>query len=103
MSFQQFDRGLLRLKPLAERVHDVDRSAMVYPQGPRQPFDHPALGPLAERIEVAAKAGRTILLACGAHVLRTGNGPLLIDLMRRGLVTHVALNGQARSTISSWR
>jgi hypothetical protein len=29
----------------------------------------------------------------GAHVLRKGCGPLIIDLMRRGLVTHVALNG----------
>ena len=74
MSFQQFDRGLLRLKPLAERVHDVNRSAMVYPQGPRQPFDHPALGPLAEQIEVAAKAGRTILLACGRTCSARGTG-----------------------------
>ena len=29
----------------------------------------------------------------GAHVLRRGAAPLLIDLMQRGLVTHVALNG----------
>jgi hypothetical protein len=29
----------------------------------------------------------------GAHVLRRGTGPLLIDLMGRGLVTHIALNG----------
>lgn len=33
------------------------------------------------------------MFCCGAHVLRTGNGPLLIDLMRRGLVSHVAFNG----------
>ena len=29
----------------------------------------------------------------GAHVLRKGAAPLLIDLMQRGLVSHLALNG----------
>ena len=41
----------------------------------------------------AAGAGSAVIFACGAHVLRKGNGPLLIDLMRRGLLSHVALNG----------
>ncbi len=93
MPFAQFDRSRLRLRPLAERVHDVDRSALVFAESPRQPFAHEALGPLAERIVAAAAAGRTAMFACGAHVLRTGNGPLLVDLMERRLLTHLALNG----------
>jgi hypothetical protein len=93
MPFAQFDRSQLWLRPLAERKHDIDRSVLVAPGGPRQPFEHPALDDLAERIVRGARAGRTVLFACGAHVLRTGNGPLLIDLMRRGLLTHLALNG----------
>ena len=31
----------------------------------------------------------------GGHVVKTGLAPLLIDLMRRGVVTHVAMNGSA--------
>ena len=34
-----------------------------------------------------------MIFCCGAHVLRKGNGPLLIDLMERGLLGHLALNG----------
>jgi len=93
MPFEPFDRSRLKLRPLAERVHDVDRSVMVYPAGPRQPFHHAAIPQIARRIVAAARAGRTVMFCCGAHVLRTGNGPLLIDLMQRGLLTHVALNG----------
>ncbi len=93
MPFRQFDRGQLRLLPLSQRVHDLDSSIFIRPRGPRQPFEHPALPVLAERI-VEAKARRaTVLFACGAHVLRKGCGPLLIDLMERGLLTHLALNG----------
>jgi hypothetical protein len=93
MPFEQFDRSQLRLRPLAERVHDIDRSVLVFPDGPRQPFAHEALPVLAERIVEAAKAGRAVIFFCGAHVLRKGNGPLLIDLMKRGLLGHLALNG----------
>jgi hypothetical protein len=93
MPFPQFDRSRLHLKPLAERVHDLDSSIFIRPDGPRVPFEHPALPVLAERIASARAAGATVLFACGAHVLRKGNGPLLIDLMERGLLTHLALNG----------
>jgi len=93
MPFPQFDRRKLKLRPLAERSHDLDRSCLIYPDGPRTPFEHDALEPLAERIVAAAAAGRAVILFCGAHVIRKGNGPLLVDLMERGLVTHLALNG----------
>ena len=57
------------------------------------PFSHPAIPQLAESVVRAARAGSTVMFCCGAHVLRTGNGPLLIDLMERRLLTHLALNG----------
>jgi hypothetical protein len=93
MPFDQFDRSQLHLRPLAERVHDLDRSCLIFPNSPRQPFEHEALPVLAERIVRAAGAGRAVIFLCGAHVLRKGNGPLLIDLMERGLLGHLALNG----------
>jgi len=94
MPFESFDLRSLRLLPLAQRTHDIQRDAiMIYPSGPRVPFTHEALPLLAGRIVAAHRAQRTVLFACGAHVLRQGNGPLLIDLMRRGVLTHLALNG----------
>jgi hypothetical protein len=37
--------------------------------------------------------GKPILWGMGAHVLKVGLSPVLIDLMERGLITGVALNG----------
>ena len=43
----------------------------------------------------ARRAGRAVLVMLGGHVVKTGVGPLLVDLMRRGIVTDVAMNGAA--------
>jgi hypothetical protein len=93
MPYDQFDRSRLILRPLAERTHDLDRSCLIFPESPREPFEHQALPDLAERVVKAVRAGRSVIFFCGAHVLRQGNGPLLVDLMEWGLLTHLALNG----------
>ncbi len=36
---------------------------------------------------------KTVLFGMGAHVIKVGLNPLVIDLMRRGVVTGVAMNG----------
>lgn len=41
----------------------------------------------------ARREGRQALLGMGAHPLKVGLSPILIDLLRRGLLTGVALNG----------
>jgi hypothetical protein len=41
----------------------------------------------------AVRSGRTVLLAMGAHVIKVGLNPLLIDLMERGILSGIALNG----------
>lgn len=93
MPFEKFDRSRLCLRPLSERAHDLDRSCLIFPDSPREPFEHEALPILAQRIVDASRGGRAVIFFCGAHVLRKGNGPLLIDLMERGLLGHLALNG----------
>jgi len=47
---------------------------------------------LVERIVRAKLAGRPVAAALGAHVLKVGLAPLVIDLMRRGVLDHLALN-----------
>ena len=41
----------------------------------------------------ARKAGRHVLLGMGAHPIKVGLSPVLIDLLKRGLITGVAMNG----------
>jgi hypothetical protein len=41
----------------------------------------------------ARRDGRHVLLGMGAHPIKVGLSPVIIDLLRRGLITGVALNG----------
>ncbi len=43
----------------------------------------------------AAQKGRGVVLMLGGHVVKTGLSPVIIDLMRRKVVTHLAMNGSA--------
>ncbi|MBN2244165.1 MAG: hypothetical protein JW793_15875 [Acidobacteria bacterium] len=48
---------------------------------------------LAHAIVNARSNGRAILWGIGGHVVKTGLSPVLIDLMDRGLVSSLAMNG----------
>ena len=93
MPFPQFDRSMLILKPLVERQHDMDLSYLIHPDTEIEPFEHPAMSVLAERIHAARDCGSPVILMMGAHVIKCGNSPLIVDLMQRGLLSLVAVNG----------
>ena len=48
---------------------------------------------VVEAIAAARAAGAPIVWGLGAHVIKAGLSPVLIDLMERGLVSAMALNG----------
>jgi hypothetical protein len=48
---------------------------------------------VAAEILRARDAGRPIIWGLGAHVLKVGLSPLIVDLMEKGLATAIALNG----------
>ena len=41
----------------------------------------------------AANKNRPVVMAIGAHVIKCGLSPIIIDLMKRGIITAVAMNG----------
>ena len=43
----------------------------------------------------AAQEHKAVIVMLGGHVVKTGLAPVLIDLMRRGVITHVGMNGSA--------
>ena len=92
MPFPLFDRSKLLIKPLAERQHDLTLDALLPLDAPVA-FDHPAIPVLGRRLAAARDAGAARMLMMGAHVLRAGVQRHLIDLMERGLVSLVAMNG----------
>ena len=44
-------------------------------------------------IAKATNKNRPVVMAIGAHVVKCGLSPIIIDLMKRGIVTTVAMNG----------
>lgn len=48
---------------------------------------------LVERVAEGRRNGRPVIWSMGAHVIKCGLSLYVIDLIRRGLVTHVASNG----------
>jgi len=47
----------------------------------------------AERIADAIRKGRPVVLGMGAHPIKVGLGPLIVDLVARGRIAGVAMNG----------
>src|SRR5436305_2248118 len=85
-----FDRSRLEIKPLAERTHDLSLSNWLGLGDPTPPFEHPDLAAVAARIR-AARGARILMM--GAHVLRAGVSRHIIDLVERGFIDHIAMNG----------
>ena len=50
---------------------------------------------VVDALVAAAHRKRGVVVMLGGHVVKTGLAPLLIDLMRRGIITHLAMNGSA--------
>src|SRR5208282_480144 len=50
---------------------------------------------LLSAIHRARKQNAPILWGIGGHVIKVGLGPILIDLMRRGFISAIAMNGAA--------
>jgi hypothetical protein len=97
MSQSQFDRSRLRIFPLGERENriQITRDHVASGMEPGK-LSAECLGAVAEcvaRIKAARSAGRPIMLAFGAHAIKNGLAPVMIDLMERGWITHFATNG----------
>jgi hypothetical protein len=103
-SYEEFDLSGIRTYPLASRPSKVTAADVARPVAPGSSFatfleslPHVlAAGDFRSVVaaEVAARsAGRGLVMGIGAHVVKTGVGPVLVDLMERGFVSALATNG----------
>jgi len=91
--YEVFDRSRLRVQPLADRVHDLRLEHWLRLDEAAPPFSHPGLAEVARRLLEAHRRGSARILMMGAHLLRAGVSRHLVDLMERGLIDLVAMNG----------
>jgi len=93
MPHERIDLSKVTTYHLGERRNLVALADLVRPCQPPPPFECPELGDVARAIRTARDAGSPVLWMMGAHVVKSGLSYLVIDLMQRGLITHVAGNG----------
>ena len=91
--YPMFDRSRLRVKPLSERLHDLHLDHWMALTDAPPSFQHADLAKVAERLKSAQSANAARVLLMGAHVIRAGVNRHIIDLMERGFVDHIAMNG----------
>jgi len=91
--YELFDRSRLLVKPLAERANDLQLDRWLALNDATPPFAHPDLAAVAARLKTAKEKGAARILMMGAHVLRAGVNRHLIDLVQRGFIDHIAMNG----------
>jgi hypothetical protein len=98
-----FDRSLLRIKPLKERMNKLDVSSML-----KLESEYPKVNSTAsKKIELLAKAiinarknNAPVILIYGAHMFRNGLSPFIIKLLELGYLQHLVTNGAG--SIHDW-
>lgn len=91
--YTTFDRDRLQLLPLAQRASDMDMAALLQVGEAPVPFDHEHLPALADAVVDALARRAAVVLLMGAHVIKQGLSRYVVDLIRRGWVSVVAMNG----------
>ena len=103
-SYEEFDLSGVKTYPLASRRSKVNASAFARPYKPGSGASGlldslPSILAAADfkavvaAMQTARDTGHGIIWGLGAHVLKTGLGPVLIDLMERGFICAIAMNG----------
>jgi hypothetical protein len=93
MPYPAIDLSKVKTYSLADRASLVNIDQFITPSSPVPSFDNPDLIEIADRILTARRSGAALIWMIGAHVVKRGLAPLLIDLMQSGLITHLACNG----------
>ena len=91
--FQSFERNALKLKPLSDRIHDlnisnISRLTISKNYALTKNFDK-----IAQKIIYAKKNNASRIMIIGGHVIRSGVQKYLIDLIERGYISCIATNG----------
>jgi hypothetical protein len=100
------DPSLIRTVPLSLRPNKVSATDFAQPPGARRDFgafieslphilEAQSFLAVVDALASAARSGSGVVCMLGGHVVKTGLAPVLIDLARRGVITHFASNGSA--------
>jgi len=104
LPYDEFDLSGIKTYPLRSRQSKVSLAQFATPHKPGSGISGlmkslPGLlaakdfKDVVDAIVAAKRANRAIIWGLGAHVLKTGLSPILVDLMERGFISAIATNG----------
>lgn len=100
----RLDRRKLRIYPLRERKNSLRIAEIAITAEQAAPrLSEKAQSQVVEtarRILAARADGRPVVLTYGAHLIKNGLAPLVIQMLEQGWITHVATNGAG--SIHDW-
>ncbi|MBN1848831.1 MAG: hypothetical protein JW932_09625 [Deltaproteobacteria bacterium] len=86
-----FDRSKLGIRSLKERIHDLGLSNILPLQNSTN--IHPVFHTIGARAAYSRLQNNAVILMMGAHVIRSGVQRFIIDLMEKGYISCIAMNG----------
>src|ERR1041384_7364261 len=90
---EPIDLSQIATYPLSSRPSKVTTNNFAKPLSDNTAASE--LRELAGLIRAAKQHERAVIAGLGGHVIKTGLAPILIDLMQRGYVTALVMNGSA--------
>jgi hypothetical protein len=97
MPYPRLDRDKLFIRQLADRKNkvDIEKDHISCNQKPQQlsPVGYQLIKLTCDRIKLARKLNKSVMVTFGAHTIKNGMAPILISLMNDGWLTHLATNG----------
>jgi hypothetical protein len=105
-AYGEADLSRVRTVPIARRPNKVRAEEFASPPGGDRTFASflralpdvlvaRDLLAVVNAIVDAHRRERGVVVMLGGHVVKTGLAPVLVDLMKRGVITHLAMNGSA--------
>ena len=97
MPHPQFNRFDVKMRPLAERENKMSiEESKVLPGSDARELEEKSMNVISEcatRIRKARKNNKPVMLTYGAHSIKNCLAPVLISLMEKGWIQHLATNG----------
>jgi len=87
------DFSKIKTISINQRKNKVSIKDLVSPENSSLSITTDDFGELSERIAEACRKRKMVIMMMGAHVIKTGMSLLIIDLMKKNIIKHVAMNG----------
>ncbi len=94
--YKIFDASIIKTYPVSQRTNKVKLEDLINPENilhtEFQTQQEEEISELAKKIIEARQSDKPVIWLTGAHMIKNGLGPIIIELIRKDIITLVATN-----------